>query len=65
MPLYLTPPAKVDENWLWGQINKLLTLSEDIKNRDEVMAIINSIKAAAIRGASLTNGNGASPASRQ
>ena len=63
MPLYLTPPAKVDEKWLWDQINKLLVLSEDIKNRDEVMTIINSIKAAAIRAISSTNG--ASSASRQ
>jgi hypothetical protein len=63
MPLYLTPPAKVDEKWLWEQINKLLTLSADIKHRDEVMSIIHSIRAAAICGAAATNG--ASSASRQ
>jgi FlaA1/EpsC-like NDP-sugar epimerase len=63
MPLYLTPPAKVDEKWLWEQINKLLTLSEDIKNRDEVMNIIYSVRDAAIRGAATTNG--VSSASRQ
>ncbi|MGB7582124.1 MAG: hypothetical protein WBL85_06725, partial [Sedimentisphaerales bacterium] len=63
MPLYLTPPAKVDEKWLWEQINKLLTLSTDIKNRDEVMNIIYSVRDAAIRGAAATNG--ASSTSRQ
>jgi FlaA1/EpsC-like NDP-sugar epimerase len=71
MPLYLTPPAKVDEKWLWEQIDRLLVLSEDIKNRGEVMTVIDSIKVAAIHGASLangngnSNGNGASSASRQ
>jgi FlaA1/EpsC-like NDP-sugar epimerase len=63
MPLYLTPPAKVDEKWLWEEINKLLTLSEDIKHRDEVMKILYSIRDAAIRGAVTTNG--VSSASRQ
>jgi len=65
MPLYLTPPAKVDEKWLWEQINRLIILSADIKNRDEVMKILYSVRDAAIRGATATNGNGASSTSRQ
>jgi FlaA1/EpsC-like NDP-sugar epimerase len=55
MPLYLTPPAKVDEKWLWEQINELLALSEDIKSRDKVMQIIDAIRIAATRNG---NGNG-------
>jgi nucleoside-diphosphate-sugar epimerase len=47
MPLYLTPPAKVDEKWLWDQINKLLTLSESVKQRDEILTIIDAIRIAA------------------
>jgi len=54
MPLYLTPPAKIDEKWLWEQINQLIALSSDIKHRNEIMNIINLIKTAAI------NGNGSS-----
>jgi FlaA1/EpsC-like NDP-sugar epimerase len=64
MPLYLTPPAKVDEKWLWEQINKLLALSEDIKNRNEVMNIIDSIRIAATHNGN-GNGNGSSSPTTQ
>jgi FlaA1/EpsC-like NDP-sugar epimerase len=53
MPLYLTPPAKIDEKWLHEQINQLLALSESVKQRDEILKIIESIRIAATR-----NGNG-------
>ncbi len=59
MPLYLTPPAKIDEKWLWEKINKLIALSEDIKQRDELMKTIDAIRVAAIRNGN-GNGNGTS-----
>jgi len=47
MPLYLTPPSKVDEDRMWKSINELLILSKDIKHRSEVVKIIESIRVAA------------------
>jgi FlaA1/EpsC-like NDP-sugar epimerase len=57
MPLFLTPPPQVDPKWLWENINKLISLSEDIQHREEIMKIIESIAAAANKQ---PNGNGAS-----
>lgn len=57
MPLYLTPPPKIEAKWLWEKIDKLLVLSEDIKHRPEIMEIVKSI---AVAANSKSNGNGAS-----
>jgi nucleoside-diphosphate-sugar epimerase len=47
MPLYLTPPAKVDAEWTWKSINELIALSKDIKHRKDILRIIESIRVAA------------------
>jgi hypothetical protein len=47
MPLFLTPPSKVEAGWMWKNINELLSLSKDIKHRKDVIKIIESIRVAA------------------
>jgi hypothetical protein len=47
IPLFLAPPVKVEAKLIWEEINKLLALSTDIKHREDVLKIIESIRAAA------------------